>query len=66
MTIAYWNIGKTIYEVYGENDRAAYGKQILQYISERMTDEFGKGFTVRNLQYMKKFYLMFPIANTLC
>lgn len=66
MTIAYWNIGKTIYEVCGENDRAAYGKQILQYISERMTDEFGKGFTVRNLQYMKKFYLTFPIANTLC
>ena len=66
MTIAYWNIGKTIYEVCGENDRAAYGKQILQYISERMTDEFGKGFTVRNLQHMKKFYLTFPIANTLC
>ena len=66
MTIAYWNIGKTIYEVYGENGRAAYGKQILQYISERIADEFGKGFTVRNLRHMRQFYLAFPIRNTLC
>ena len=27
MVTAYWNIGKSIYEVCGESDRAAYGKQ---------------------------------------
>lgn len=27
MVTAYWNIGKAVYEVCGENDRAAYGKQ---------------------------------------
>ena len=37
MVEAYWNIGKTIYEVCGENDRAAYGKQVLKDLSERMT-----------------------------
>lgn len=37
MVTAYWNIGKSIYEVCGESDRAAYGKQVLKYISERLT-----------------------------
>ena len=30
MVTAYWNIGKAIYEVCGESDRAAYGKQVLK------------------------------------
>ena len=66
MVGAYWNIGKEIFEACGENDRATYGKQVLQFISERLTAEFGKGFTVRGLQMMRKFYLTFPNANTLC
>ena len=33
MVEAYWNIGKKIYEVCGENDRAEYGKQVLKNIS---------------------------------
>ena len=44
MVAAYWNIGKSIYEICGENDRAAYGMQVLEYISEKLTAEFGKGF----------------------
>lgn len=65
MVTAYWKIGKSIYEACGENDRAAYGKQVLQYISERMTEEFGKGFNLRNLRYMRQFYLTFPNVNAL-
>lgn len=65
MVTAYWKIGKSIFEACGETDRAAYGKQVLQYISERMTAEFGKGFTIRNSQMMRKFYLTFPNANAL-
>ena len=60
MVTAYWNIGKAVYEVYGENDRAAYGKQVLKYISERLTAEFGKGFSVQGLRNMRQFYLAFP------
>ncbi len=66
MVTAYWNIGKIIYEVCGENERAAYGKQILNDISDRLTVEFGKGFTVRNLRAMRQFYLAFPIWHTVC
>ncbi len=65
MVTAYWNIGKAIYEACGENDRATYGKQILQYISERLTSEFGKGFSVQGLRNMRQFYLAFPKRSTL-
>lgn len=65
MVSAYWNIGKQIYEACGENERAAYGKQLLQYLSEKLTKEFGKGFNERNLRNMRQFYVTFPIRNSL-
>ena len=65
MVHAYWEIGKQIYLACGENERATYGKQLLQYISEKLTVEFGKGFDVTNLRNMRRFYLMFPIRETL-
>ncbi len=63
MVKAYWNIGKLIYETSGESDRAEYGKQLLQYLSEKLTREFGKGYDERNLRYMRQFYLKFPKWN---
>ena len=67
MVLAYWNIGRLIVEhEQNGNTRAEYGKQLLQQLSERLSAEFGKGFSVRTLQQLKKFYAMFPIANTLC
>lgn len=65
MVNAYWKIGEQIYHACGENERAAYGKQLLQYISEKLTAEFGKSFDVTNLRNMRRFYLMFPIRETL-
>ena len=46
-------------------ERAAYGKAVLQELSVRLTEEFGKGFSVRTLQQMKQFYLTFPNTNAL-
>ncbi len=63
MVIAYWEIGHEISEAVG--DRAEYGKQLLQYLSEKLTTEFGKGFTVRNLRAMRQFFITFPIRHTL-
>ena len=59
MVIAYWNIGKKIYEVCGENERASYGKHLLQYLSDKLTAEFGKGYTIANLKNMRQFYRIF-------
>lgn len=64
MVQAYWEIGEQIYKACGENDRAEYGKNLLQYLSEQLTLEFGKGFSVRNLRNMRNFYLAFPIRQT--
>ncbi|MBO6129978.1 MAG: DUF1016 family protein [Pseudobutyrivibrio sp.] len=65
MIDAYCNIGKKICEVCGENDRAEYGKRILQYLSDNLTKEFGKGFDVSNLRNMRRFYRTFPIRDAL-
>ena len=65
MVLAYWNIGKLLFEASGENERSAYGKNLLETISAQLTTEFGKGFNVRNLQMMRKFYCTFPNANAL-
>ena len=65
MVEAYWNIGKRIYEACGESERAEYGKLLLQFLADKLTSEFGKGFSVRNLQMMRQFYLIFPNANAL-
>ena len=59
MVIAYWNIGKKIYEVCGDNEIAGYGKQLLMYLSDKLTDEFGKGYTISNLKNMRQFYRIF-------
>ena len=56
MVTAYWNIGKQIYEACGESERAEYGKQLLQFLSDKLTSEFGKGFDVSNLRNMRRFY----------
>lgn len=53
MVQAYWEIGQEIHKACGENDRAEYGKKLLQYLSEQLTKEFGKGFTVANLKNMR-------------
>jgi predicted nuclease of restriction endonuclease-like (RecB) superfamily len=37
--------------------RAAYGTELLKELSARLTEEFGKGFSERNLEYMRKFFL---------
>jgi len=40
-------------------ERAEYGKQILKELSERLSAEFGRGFSRSNLEYMRKFYLTY-------
>ncbi len=60
----YWNIGKAIMEIQQGNERASYGDDVLNKLSHKLTNEFGKGFSKRNLERMRKFYIYFPIATT--
>ena len=41
-----------------------YGEAILEKLSEKLTNEFGKGFSVINLRRMRKFYCLFQIRST--
>ena len=50
MVEAYWNIGKSIIEEQGGNEKAEYGTGLLKELSKQMTQDFGKGFTVANLK----------------
>ena len=65
MVEAYWNIGKSIIEEQGGNEKAEYGAGLLKELSKQMTHDFGKGFTVTNLKYMRQFYLTFPNGHAL-
>ena len=60
MVEAYWNIGKSIIEEQGGNEKAEYETGLLKELSKQMTQDFGKGFTVANLKNMRQFYLTFP------
>ena len=60
----YWNIGKIIMDIQKGDKRASYGDAILDKLSKKLTNEFGKGFSKRNLERMRKFYISFPIATT--
>lgn len=68
MVEAYWLVGKRIVEEeQNGKDRAAYGKEILKTLSKELNEEFGKGYSVTNLQNFRKFYQLFsdlPIEQT--
>ncbi len=58
---AYWFIGKVIIEhEQGGRVRADYGKQVLIKLSRDLMLRFGRGFSVDNLENMRRFYAGFP------
>jgi len=66
MVEAYWNIGKQIVEEeQNGKERAEYGKSLVKELSKRLTLEFGRGFSKRNLWNMRQFYHKFPKMQTL-
>ena len=69
MVYAYYEIGRMIVEEeqHGQN-RAAYGKQILQELSKYLSEKYGKGFSTTNLKQMRQFYTVYSqdqISQTL-
>lgn len=64
MVQAYWNIGRVIVE---EEQRgkatAGYGEYLIKELAERLTKEFGKGFTISNIKYFRQFYFRSQLAT---
>ena len=64
MVYTYYEIGRTIVEDEQEGkNRAEYGKQILIDLSNHLSKEFGKGYSVDNLENMRRFYLVYSESN---
>ncbi len=58
MIETYWKIGERIViEEQNGNERAEYGKRIIEHLSKELTFKYGKGFSKRYLAYFRKFYL---------
>jgi len=63
MTQAYWQTGKRIFEEEQKGaDRAAYGTLLIPELSERLTRELGRGFSIANLKNFRQFYQTFPLG----
>ena len=65
MVEAYWNVGKMIIEAQDGNERSEYGDYLIKFLSEKLTEEFGKGFNIANLKNMRQFYCRFPNSYAL-
>jgi len=66
MVLTNYEIGRLIveHEQKGKS-RAAYAEETLKMLASKLTAEFGKGFSKSNLEYMRKFYLLFGKTQTL-
>jgi len=60
MVLAYWLIGREIVEeVQRGKERAQYGEKVIEDLSARLTERYGTGFSLANLQWFRKFYLAY-------
>ena len=66
--VTFWNVGRRIVEEEQRGEtRAAYGKQLIKNLAETLVPQYGNSYSKRNLDYYRKFYLLFPdleIVNT--
>ena len=68
ITAAYWEVGRRIVEYdQGGKARAEYGEEVLKRLSHDLTARHGRGFSKRNVEQMRAFYLGWEIAaDTVC
>ena len=60
----YWNVGRRIVEEeQGGQKRASYGTRLMKKLAENLIPIYGTSYSKRNLDYYKKFYLLFPEAE---
>ena len=63
LVATYWKIGQYIVEYeQGGNQKAEYGKKLLENLSKDLSFLHGKGFSRSNIQRMKQFYQTYPIS----
>ncbi|WP_281561164.1 PDDEXK nuclease domain-containing protein [Thalassomonas sp. RHCl1] len=63
LTMMYWQIGQRINQEVLQGERAAYGKQVVVTLAQQLANEFGKGFSEKQLRRIMKFAEVFPDAE---
>lgn len=59
--VSNWLIGREIVEDEQKGEkRAAYGRRILERLSQRLLAEYGEGYSLRNLRHFRKFSVYYP------
>lgn len=64
-TLLYWNIGERINKDVLENKRAEYGKEIIKSLSKNLTEEYGKGWSEKQLRHCLRIAETFPDKDIL-
>ena len=62
----YYEIGRLLYEAQGGEKRAKYGDGLIMRWSKIFESDYGKDYSYRNLNYMRRFYICFQKVNTVC
>lgn len=66
MLLTYFEIGRIIVEDEQKGkERAEYAKETLKNLSNQLTAEFGRGYSVDNLQWIRKFFITYQKYETL-
>ncbi|MCL2843842.1 MAG: PDDEXK nuclease domain-containing protein [Chitinivibrionia bacterium] len=62
--IMYWHLGERFFiEEQCQKDRADYGAHLTKNVAADLEEEFGSGFSVRQLELCRQFYRMYPIID---
>jgi predicted nuclease of restriction endonuclease-like (RecB) superfamily len=57
---AYWHIGHEVVKALRQGEeRATYGKALIERLAQQLTERYGKGFSATNLGYFRQFYLAY-------
>lgn len=59
-TVLYWNIGERINSEILDNKRAEYGKEVVKSLSQNLTEEYGKGWSEKQLRHCLRIAETFP------
>ncbi len=69
ISVLYWQVGKRLQKEVLQHQRAEYGKEIITSLSKQLEQEYGKGWSKRQIHYCLRFAEVFPeeeIVHTVC
>ncbi|KVN33422.1 hypothetical protein WJ63_05355 [Burkholderia pyrrocinia] len=60
LTLLYWQVGRRLRNDMLGGERAGYGQQIVPALAERLTAEYGRGWSVQQLRHCMRMAEVFP------